>query len=40
MVEETTAASQVLASESRQLLVQIERFRLEDNRRGEYRAVA
>ncbi|MCF1434981.1 HAMP domain-containing protein [Agrobacterium vitis] len=40
MVEETTAASQVLASESRQLLVQLERFRLEDNRRGEYRAVA
>ncbi|MCF1446354.1 HAMP domain-containing protein [Agrobacterium vitis] len=40
MVEETTAASQVLASESRQLLVQIEQFRLEDNRRGEYRAVA
>ncbi|WP_429930339.1 methyl-accepting chemotaxis protein [Agrobacterium vitis] len=40
MVEETTAASQVLASESRQLLVQIEQFQLEDNRRGEYRAVA
>ncbi|MGV1893753.1 HAMP domain-containing protein [Agrobacterium vitis] len=40
MVEETTAASQVLASESRQLLVQLERFRLKDNRRGEYRAVA
>ncbi|MGV2124222.1 methyl-accepting chemotaxis protein [Agrobacterium vitis] len=41
MVEETTAASQVLASESRQLLVQLERFRLEDHsRRGEYRAVA
>ncbi|MCF1461073.1 methyl-accepting chemotaxis protein [Agrobacterium vitis] len=40
MVEETTAASQVLASESRQLLVQLERFRLEDNRRREYRAVA
>jgi len=40
MVEETTAASQVLANESRQLLVQLERFNLDDTRRSGYRSAA
>ncbi|MGG7517656.1 methyl-accepting chemotaxis protein [Allorhizobium undicola] len=41
MVEETTAASQVLATESRQLLAQLERFRLDGRASaGQYRSAA
>jgi len=42
MVEETTAASQILADEARQLHAQLERFRLESNSQSgqRYRAAA
>ncbi|MBB4953344.1 methyl-accepting chemotaxis protein [Agrobacterium vitis] len=36
MVEETTAASQVLANEARQLQIQLDRFRLEENASANY----